>query len=297
MMKKLILPNFIIAGGVATGTSFLSHALSQHHQIYLPKIMRPECSFFYKSWEYAKGLNYYSEKYFSDVSSEIAVGERSSLYLHGDFLHVAGRIKETLADVKLIFCLRNPIERAFANYRFSVLSGFETKSFEKALELEEFRFQTAKGWKSEIQPNLYLRRGNYFSQLTPFFEKFPMKNLLFIKSESMNKNPENTMKMVYDFLQVEPLSVEFPTNFSSNSVKSRTLQVLLRKYYGNSFDQITENIRSSGPKIKNYSLLNFNLTNRKKFMNPNNSLKLRDFYSEQNQSLAKVLDWDLSDWK
>jgi hypothetical protein len=259
--------------------------------------MRPECSFFYKSWEYAKGLNYYSEKYFSDVSSEIAVGERSSLYLHGDFLNVAERIKQNLPDVKLIFCLRNPIERAFANYRFSVLSGFETKSFEKALELEESRFQSAKGWKSEVQPNLYLRRGNYFSQLTPFFEKFPMKNMLFIKSETMSKKPTETMKMVYDFLEVEPLSVEFPSNFPSNSVKSRTLQVLLRKYYGNSFDQITENLRKSGPKLKNSLLLNFNSTNRKKLIDQDNRLRLRDFYSEQNQSLAKVLDWDLSDWK
>jgi hypothetical protein len=296
-MKKPMLPNFIIAGGVATGTSFLSHALSQHHQIYLPKIMRPECSFFYKSWEYAKGMNYYSEKYFSDVSSEIAVGERSSLYLHGDFLNVAERIKQNLPDVKLIFCLRNPIERAFANYRFSVLSGFETKSFEKALELEESRFQAAKGWKSEVQPNLYLRRGNYFSQLTPFIERFPLKNFLFIKSETMSKKPADTMKMVFDFLEVEPSSVEFPSNFPSNSVKSRTLQALLRKYYGNSFDQITENVRKSGPKLKNASLLNFNSTNRKKMINQDTRLRLRDFYSEQNQSLAKFLDWDLGDWE
>ena len=150
-----ILPNFIIAGGVATGTSFLSHAMSRHSQIYLPRIMRPECNFFYKSWEFSKGPSYYAQKYFSDVKSEIAIGERSSLYLHGDFLDVPKRIHALLPDVKLIFCLRNPTERAFANYRFSVLSGFEHKSFERALELEDLRFGRAKGWKSEIQPNLY----------------------------------------------------------------------------------------------------------------------------------------------
>ena len=259
--------------------------------------MRPECSFFYKSWEYAKGLQYYSEKYFSEVSKEIAVGERSSLYLHGDFLNVADRIKKELPEVKLIFCLRNPIERAFANYRFSVLSGFETKSFEKALKLEDIRFRDSKGWKSEVQPNLYRRRGNYFSQLTPFFEKFPLKNLLFIKSEAMNKNPIETIKTVYDFLEVEPSSVDFPTNFTSNSVRSRTVQVLLRKYHGESFDQITEDVRSSNLKQRTYSLLNLNSTNRKKMMNQNTRLELREFYKEQNQALADILGWDLSDWK
>src|SRR3989338_4986121 len=78
-------PNFIIAGGIATGTSFLSHTIKDHPEIYLPKIMRPECGFFYKSWEHKKGKDYYLSRWFSDAKREIAVGERSSLYLHGVF--------------------------------------------------------------------------------------------------------------------------------------------------------------------------------------------------------------------
>ena len=117
-------PNFIISGAVASGTSFLSHSIKDHPQIYLPKIMRPECGFFYKSWEYKKGLDYYRRRWFSDAMDEIAVGERSSLYLHGVFNNVAQRIRNSYPDIKLIFCLRNPTERAFANYRFTTFSSY-----------------------------------------------------------------------------------------------------------------------------------------------------------------------------
>ena len=77
----IVKPNFIIGGTAASGTSYLSATLVQHPQIYLPQEMRPEPHFFYKSWEYEKGLNYYFSKWFQNVpDKKIAIGERSSSY-------------------------------------------------------------------------------------------------------------------------------------------------------------------------------------------------------------------------
>ena len=42
-----MLPNFLIAGVVASGTSYLSSTLAHHPDIYLPKIQRPEPNFFH----------------------------------------------------------------------------------------------------------------------------------------------------------------------------------------------------------------------------------------------------------
>lgn len=294
--QKVVLPNFIIAGGVATGTSFLSHAISNHSQIYLPRVMRPECSFFYKSWEYSKGPSYYSQKYFSDVKNEIAIGERSSLYLHGDFLDVPKRIHELLPEVKLIFCLRNPTERAFANYRFSVLSGFEHKSFEKALALEDLRFDRAKGWKSEIQPNLYRRRGRYMHQIREFLKYFPKENMLFIKSENMNKYPEDTLNQVFSFLGVKSEVVELPSNFTSNTVRSKFVQRGLRSIFGSSFDNLTENLRLKAEPGFAEKLIKLNVANKKTSMSEKSRHTLNDFFKKENEELGKFLDWDLSDW-
>jgi hypothetical protein len=290
------LPNFIIAGGVATGTSFLSHAMSSHPQVFLPKVMRPECNFFYKSWEYKKGPLYYAEKYFSDVKDEIAIGERSSLYLHGDFLGVPKRIYDLLPNVKLIFCLRNPTERAFANYRFSVLSGYEHKSFERALESENLRFERAKGWKSEIQPNLYRRRGKYMSQLQEFLTYFPRENLLFIKSEEMNKNPNATLSQVFNFLGVRNETVALPNNFTSNTVRSGLVQRGLRTFFGSDFDTLTENIRLEAEPGFAEKLISLNVSKKKVSMPDKCRDQLNDYFREENYELGKFLDWDVSDW-
>ena len=91
-----MLPNFLIAGGVSTGTSFLSATLANHPDIYLPRIQRPEPNFFHYSWKYNQGLDWYQMTWFHEVSNQQAVGERSSLLLSSDL--AAKRIKQTIPD-------------------------------------------------------------------------------------------------------------------------------------------------------------------------------------------------------
>ena len=130
-------PSFLIAGGVATGTSFLSALLFKHPEIYLPKIQRPEPNFFHYTHKYKNGINWYLETWFQDIGKQKVLGERSSLLLPSE--NAPARIHRHFPDIKLIFCLRNPVERAWGNYRFTVLEGLETLSFEEALEKEEER--------------------------------------------------------------------------------------------------------------------------------------------------------------
>ena len=59
-----------------------------------------------------------------DVKKQSAIGERSSSYLYHK--ESAKRISQNLPNIKLIFVLRNPIERTWANYRYTVLSGLVT---------------------------------------------------------------------------------------------------------------------------------------------------------------------------
>ena len=148
-------PNFIIGGTAAGGTSFLSAILVQHPEIYLPVEMRPEPHYFYKSWEYKKGLDYYLERWFKNVpETAIAVGERSSSYLFGGE-SVAKKIAAVYPNMKFIFTLRNPIERTWANYRYTVLQGLEKYSFEEALANEKKRVEEQSGIWAEIQPYNY----------------------------------------------------------------------------------------------------------------------------------------------
>ena len=151
-------PNFLIGGAGTAGTSFLSSILMQKPEVYLPKNMRPEPHFFYKSWEFKKGKNYYLNKWFKNVPKDkIAIGERSSSYLFGSE-EVANKIYSYYPKMKFVFVLRNPYERAWANYRFTALNGLENLSFIESIKVEYSRLKKLNRKWSEIKPYSYVGR-------------------------------------------------------------------------------------------------------------------------------------------
>ena len=70
---------------------------------------------------------------------ELRTGEASPYYLFHP--HVPGRVAEHLPRVKLIAMLRDPVERAYSGYQHEVGRGFETLSFEEAIEAEPGRLE------------------------------------------------------------------------------------------------------------------------------------------------------------
>ena len=255
-----MLPNFLIAGAVAAGTSFLSSSLANHPDIYLPKIQRPEPNFFHYSWKFKKGIEWYQKNFFSAVDSQKAIGERSSLLLSSNI--AANRIKKILPKVKIIFCLRNPIERAWANYRFTVLEGLENLNFETALELESKRMKTAKGKWQEVQPHAYVTRSKYFARLKEYFNLFDRNQILVLKSEDLSLFPHENLKKVCEFLEVNTSAqLLLSPKYSSPSVIDPSLQMELRNYFEDRFPDVIEHIR----KEKNFSSLITSDEDKKKF--------------------------------
>ena len=240
-----MLPNFIIGGAPVAGTSFLISILMQHPNIYLPRKMRPEPHFFYYSNKYEKGINWYASEWFSDHKNEKAVGERSSSYLYKSIC--AERIKKFIPDTKLIFVLRNPIERAWANYRFSVLSGLETLSFSDALKYETARISKLKGIWSEVKPFAYAGRGFYGKQMKSYLKLFDLKKILIISSEKLNNDTSKQLLKITDFLEIEPIiNFKIPPIYSAMNVINAKLQSELRTKIGETnFDKIIEFIRSN----------------------------------------------------
>jgi hypothetical protein len=299
-----LLPNFLIAGGVASGTSFLSSTLANHPDIFLPKIHRPEPNFFHYSWKFSQGVEWYQNTLFQEVGSQKAVGERSSLLLTSNV--AARRIKDILPDIKLIFCLRNPIERAWANYRFTVLEGFEPLPFNEALEKESKRMSTVEGKWIEIQPHAYLTRSHYSTHIREYLQLFHRENILFIKSEDLGKNPHQNLKRICEFLGVDPRTrMTLPPNFSAPSVLDRHIQVEIRNYFGERFPQIVECIRKAedfstfvlaDEDSKNLTKLKANLGNDKNPMPREVRLNLRSTLAHEIEEIRTLVDFCVDDW-
>ena len=121
-----MLPTFIIAGAGKSGTTALWAYLNQHPEICMSRIKEP--MFFtnllgYRQGgsieapvyegRYKSGLEWY-EKLFAKCCQKRALGEASTAYMYAK--DAAGLIKKTLPEVKLIFLLRNPVDRLYSNY-------------------------------------------------------------------------------------------------------------------------------------------------------------------------------------
>lgn len=300
-----MLPNFIIAGGVATGTSFLSATLAHHPDIYLPIIQRPEPNFFHYSWKFNQGIEWYQKTWFHEVGNQRVVGERSSLLLTSDV--AAKRIKHTLPDVKLIFCLRNPLERAWGNYRFTVLEGLEPLSFDAAILCEPERMKQAVDKWAEVQPYAYLTRSRYSVHLEEFFALFGKERILLLKSEDLGRNPQENMKRVCEFLGVDStVSLPMPPNYSSPSVIDRALQMELRNYFGDRFPELVECIRKEedfselilcAEDATQIDRLRANLRDGKDSMPDISRQHLRKLFVDEIMRMKDLVDFAVDDWE
>jgi len=299
-----LIPNFLIAGGVASGTSFLSSALMHHPEIYLPKVQRPEPNFFHYTWKFSKGISWYQDSWFQEVGNQKAVGERSSLLLSSKV--AARKIRQTFKQIKLVFCLRNPIERAWGNYRFTVLEGLETLSFEQAINTEHERIKKAAGKWAEVQPHAYINRGYYSERIKEYLNLFGRENILILKSEELGDDPHGNFQRVCRFLGVDP-SVELPVppKYTSPSVKDRLLQAELRDYFGDRFSLFVEHIRkgkdaqtlvNGDMDYKNFTRLKSNLEFKKVTLSDETRQQLRLIFEEDIRRLQDIVDFPVDDW-
>ena len=292
-----MLPNFLIAGTFPAGTGHLFSLLIQHPDVYLPLPMAPECNFFFKTRDYEKGIGCYEERWFSAHEGQAAVGERSSLLLCGPW--AAERVKKHLPEVKLIFLFRNPTDRAYANYRFTALAGFEDLGFEEALEAEQDRIaRTTDPFWTEIQPHAYFSRGVYHEQLRVYREHFDESQLLLMRSDELLRDLGASMAKILGFLGVDAtFQVEDRSDFTTPGVIDLALQCELRKRAGASFDQTIQRLRDGSPAESDLDHeLRANLQDGYEPLSPELRRALNRRYAPHNRELEAMVSFSVDDW-
>jgi len=99
------------------------------------------------------------------------------------------RAADLVPEAKIIVLLRNPVDRAFSHHGQAVRLGFESLSFEEAIDAEPSRLGSdLEGLEKDpdffsrsFHHFSYVTRGRYAEQLRRWFEWFPRENFLFIK--------------------------------------------------------------------------------------------------------------------
>src|SRR6516162_2139544 len=183
------LPDFIIGGAPRSGTTWLYVLAQRHPQVAMAQPMVPEPKFFLVDELWERGIDYYPKKWFDPLPASRVLGEKSNAYLESP--EAAERMCRVLPRVKLIFLLRNPVDRAYSNYLWSRQNGLETETFERALALEVQREQELAPNRRYARPHAYFARGLYAEHLARFCDRFPRKQVLVLRHEDVENCPEN----------------------------------------------------------------------------------------------------------
>ena len=193
--------HFFIVGAQRSGTTYLYHLLAEHPEIEMAQPVRPEPKFFLTDACFEQGLARYREQFFPGKPGARLRGEKSTSYMESEF--AARRIAQCFPGAQILFLLRDPIERALSNYRFSVSSGLEPLPLEEAFRRENERWQQYDRTRVSVSPYAYLRRGRYIDFIEMYERYFARDRLVILLNERLVGNAA-VLQALYARLGVSP---------------------------------------------------------------------------------------------
>ncbi len=233
---------FFIAGAQRSGTTYLYRLLDEHPEIQMARPVRPEPKFFLLDSLFERGLDDYKNRYFDRTSEAWLWGEKSTSYMESPV--AARRIARCFPDAKILFLLRDPIERAISNYWFSVNNGLETLPMAEAFLHEEERWQEYNRERVSVSPYAYLRRGRYIDYLEMYRRYFPAEQIKVLLHEELVQCGADVLRDLYGYLGVSPdfVPVGLGQKVNASRKQSASLSPELRRYLSDYFREPDERL-------------------------------------------------------
>jgi hypothetical protein len=179
------LPNLVVIGAMKCATTSLHYYLGLHPEICMSQ--EKELNFFVREGNWHKGLDWYRSHFAGDAK---IYGESSPNYANYPFSQgVPERIHTLVPEVRLIYVVRDPIERIVSHYVHQYAVGREHRPLAAAL--------------ADLNDNPYLCRSKYAMQLEQYVKYVPENHMLIIAQEDLYRQRAETLKRVFRFLDVD----------------------------------------------------------------------------------------------
>lgn len=176
--------DFMVIGAQKAGTTSLAAQLAAHPQICFCKEKEP--GYFHKTEAWAEGLEEYHALY-SPTPGQLC-GEASTYYtFFPEFRETHKRLYDYNPALKLIYVMRQPVERVISHYTHNRVREIDTRPPEIAV------FSDAP----------YVDRSRYGVQIRPYLELFGPENVMLLVFEEYTADQIATLYRVADFLGIE----------------------------------------------------------------------------------------------
>ncbi len=300
-MGLMYCPNFIIAGAQKSGTTYLQRCLQDHPDVFMPA---DETTYFeetdFKTVPWDTFL-----REFDQAGGKNAVGIKRPDYMGRKLC--AENIASKLPDVKILFVLRDPVERAISAYlNFVAYSCLPVEPINNGLR------NLINGHYSEYAvADEVIQFGFYHKLLMRYFKLFPREQIKVIQFEQITQHPLETMRSVYDFLGIDTSYI--PKAMQSRFQVTAKSEIILKlsslmsdlayaytddrsRFEPKSMDQVESHVLGVLQQL-NEKLVIPHFGGRKTPIEESLKAILRDIYSEDIMDLESELGWDLSLWK
>ncbi len=290
-------PNFLMVGAAKSGTTSIAAYLNEHPEIFIPETKEPK----YFLYDIFKDINKkdpmydmlmqtsvlewedYLKLYEVTVPEVKYFGDASVQYLY-HYDTVIPKVKEKLGDIPIIIILRNPVDRAYSNYKYQAAG--QIISFEQALEEEEKikREKYNSFW-------YYKGLGMYSKQVKAYKNNFSQVYIGLY--DDFKSDPVNFMQELYTFLQVDRNFI--PETTKKHNVRDVPINKLVHYlYYFKRQKKLELNLLPLS--VRSFLKKSLFIKSNKK-MSFATEQELKRYYKEDVRSLEKIIGRDLSVWK
>ena len=179
------LPTAIVIGAQKCGTSGLHYYLGLHPQIATsePK----EVNFFIGERAWPNGVDWYRERF--DPSAPVRVEASPNYTAHPQFAGVPERMAKVVPDARLIYIVRDPVDRIAAHWVHNYSKGRHDGQLAETI----------------LKPTAsYIDRSLYAAQLERFLDRFPREQILVLENEDLRHRRDETLRRVFAFVGADP---------------------------------------------------------------------------------------------
>ena len=295
------IPNLFLVGAMKSGTTSVASYLTSHDKVYAPKIKEPNHfgSDLHRHRHRIMALtihnfanihnianrNDYLSLYHRVPKQSKYIVDASPSYLYST--DAADNIATFNPDAKIVILLRDPVVRAWSEYRMNLAIGIERRSFAEAVRKELEILSQGQTFLLKR----YIYAGYYGEQIERYLRSFSRENIFIDVVDHPLGGLGSVMERLFRFLDLEPNPGR--ELIHENEGKLPAYKVINNALYFSGAKALVSNLTPDA--LKNRAKTAYYQADRTKISDTDREF-LAPLFSDSNKKLRDLTGVDINHW-